>query len=422
MSLTAYQLANPWGGDAPSCEFSSPRLPSRAAAADPCPPADVYVVKHFVGVIYQRSYGKVLLTIWTSYFIWLAVARRRKSGLHVPKQQKRPAAAGGTEQQSPTKKAKKVDALGSLIKMLAPAMKGERRWIAAYVASLSTRVLITVQIADLSGRLGGYMATKTWDNMFRGQAWFGLWCMAAAATTAAMKYLEKRMAMSVRHALYERLCSRYLNLDLNYYRLPMDDASSRLTSDLASFAEELTHTFGFIIKPIIDVAYLTAVLTWRLGPKSMGTLYVFIIVASKSLQRAKQLLPRSLKSCAIEKSALESSLRTAHDRVHTYREQIALQQGTKRERSSLSGMFSQVVRNEHEMLASKAIIDTLNSCKLVHLSARPAPLHLADPRSLADQITWPVRRCSQVRWHDVRLFDPDRAGLSGSGSLRQCHL
>ena len=53
--------------------------------------------------------------------------------------------------------------------------------------------------------------------------------------------------------------------------------------------------------------------------------------------------------------------KSAHDRIHTYREQIALQQGTKRERSSLSAMFTQVVRNEHGMLASKAIIDTLNS-------------------------------------------------------------
>lgn len=199
-------------------------------------PADLYVVKHFVGVVAQKPYGKVLLTVWTSYFIWLAVARRRKARV---KDEPKKAKA-----EQPKKKAKKVDALGSLIKMLAPAMKGERRWIVAYVASLSTRILITVNIADLSGRLGGYMATKTWDNMFRGQAWFGLWCMTAAATTAAMKYLENRMAMSVRHALYERLCSRYLSPDLNYYRLPMDDASSRLTSDLASFAEELTHTFG----------------------------------------------------------------------------------------------------------------------------------------------------------------------------------
>ena len=107
--------------------------------------------------------------------------------------------------------------------------------------------------------------------------------------------------------------------------------------------------------------------------------YAFIVVATKSLQRAKQLLPRSLKSCSIEKSELESRLRTAHDRLHTYREQIALQAGTRRERVALSELFKRVVRNEHEMLWSKAIIDTLNSyvlkyggacrCFLVRVSA-----------------------------------------------------
>ena len=141
----------------------------------------------------------------------------------------------------------------------------------------------------------------------------------------------------------------------------MDDAASRLTSDLAVFSDELAHTFGFIIKPAIDVTYLTIVMSLRLGLKSMITLFGFIVVASQSLERAKRLLPRSLKACALEKSELESGLRTAHDRLHTYREQIALQLGTRRERTSLQRLFGRVVRNEHEMLWSKAIIDTLNS-------------------------------------------------------------
>ena len=167
--------------------------------------------------------------------------------------------------------------------------------------------------------------------------------------------------MSIRHALYERLLSRYLDDGNNFYRLPMDDAASRLTSDLAVFSDELAHTFGFIIKPAIDVTYLTIVMSLRLGLKSMITLFGFIVVASQSLERAKRLLPRSLKACALEKSELESGLRTAHDRLHTYREQIALQLGTRRERTSLQRLFGRVVRNEHEMLWSKAIIDTLNS-------------------------------------------------------------
>lgn len=293
----------------------------------------------------------MLLAVWTGYFAWLTFSRRSKAG-----QRRRTRTKSKV-----THNSKAADPLGQLVGMLGPALRGERRWVVAYLASLSVRVLITVRIADLSGKNVALMSAKGWDSMFRGQAWFGLWCMAAAGCTAAMKYLEKRMAISVRRALYEKLLSRYLDGELNYYRLPLDDSASRLTTDLAQFSEELTHTFGFIVKPAIDVSYLTAALTWRLGAKSMGTLYAFILVSSKLLQRAQHLLPQSLKACAIEKSELESSLRTAHDRVHIYREQIALQVGAQRERHALAELFSKVVRNEHQMLRSKAIMDLLNS-------------------------------------------------------------
>ena len=55
----------------------------------------------------------------------------------------------------------------------------------------------------------------------------------------------------------------------------------RLTVDLMEFCNELTHTFGFIVKPIIDTTYLTIALTARLGVKSMLTLYGFIFVGSQ---------------------------------------------------------------------------------------------------------------------------------------------
>lgn len=300
--------------------------------------------------------GKLMLTIWTGYFVWLTVARRRRRQ-HKRETNKSSPGAQKRKKERP----KKVDPLANIISMLRPALRGERRWLVAYIASLSVRVFITVKIADLSGKNLALMTSKGWDLMFRSQAWFGLWCMAGAGFTAAMKYLEKRIAMSVRRALYEKLLSRYLDTDLNFYRLPLDDSASRLTADLAQFSEEFTHTFGYMLKPAIDVSYLTAALTWRLGIKSMLTLYAFIVVSSQSLQRAKQLLPKSLKACAIEKSELEASLRTAHDRVHNYREQIALQLGAQRERHALADMFSKVVENEHDMLKSKAIMDLLNS-------------------------------------------------------------
>ena len=44
-------------------------------------------------------------------------------------------------------------------------------------------------------------------------------------------------------------------------------------------------------------------------------------VGAQSLARAKRLLPHSLKAKAIEAAELEASLRTAHDRLYSYREQ-----------------------------------------------------------------------------------------------------
>ena len=129
------------------------------------------------------------MTVWTGYFVWLAVSRRRR-----PRQRKEEAKKGDSGSQRTSKLAqKRVDPLAKLVRMLRPALRGERRWVVAYLASLSVRVLITVKVADLSGKNVALMASKGWDSMFRGQAWFGLWCMTAAGCTAAMKYLEKRM-------------------------------------------------------------------------------------------------------------------------------------------------------------------------------------------------------------------------------------
>jgi ABC-type uncharacterized transport system fused permease/ATPase subunit len=50
--------------------------------------------------------------------------------------------------------------------------------------------------------------------------------MAAAASTTVMKYLEKRMALTVREVLYKNLVERYLSPELRYYRLPLADAAS----------------------------------------------------------------------------------------------------------------------------------------------------------------------------------------------------
>ena len=49
------------------------------------------------------------------------------------------------------------------------------------------------------------MGTRSWNDMFRTQAKFGCLCFLASFNTAAMKFLEKRCALSVRDILFRHL-------------------------------------------------------------------------------------------------------------------------------------------------------------------------------------------------------------------------
>ena len=79
-----------------------------------------------------------------------------------------------------------------------------------YAALLACRVRVTVKVATITGKLGSYFGTRRWDKMFDGQITFGLRCVVAAATTAAMKYMEKQVAVDFRAILYQKMHALYV--------------------------------------------------------------------------------------------------------------------------------------------------------------------------------------------------------------------
>lgn len=84
--------------------------------------------------------------------------------------------------------------------------------IRRYVTSLITRVFVTVKLADVGGRNAGYFGARKFSKMFTTQAIFGVWCMVGAVCSGAMKFLEKRVALSVREILYEELTDRCVSV------------------------------------------------------------------------------------------------------------------------------------------------------------------------------------------------------------------
>ena len=256
--------------------------------------------------------GKFLLSVWGSFFVWLAL-RQKKSRKKKVKKVSDPVEAAALAE----KKKFEKQAFAKLRDLIVPKLHGKHgAYVGAYIASLASRVFVTVKLADAGGKGAGYFGARQWDQMFQSQAEFGCWCMVGAVCGAAMKYLEKRVSLSVREILYDVMLDRYLDADkLSFYRLEMDDPHSRMTSDLEAYSREATHLLGYFLKPLIDVTHLTFVIGSRVGIRALSVFLVFAAFSDFALKRVKNSLPKSLKECSIETQRLESALRDRHSKL-----------------------------------------------------------------------------------------------------------
>jgi len=342
--------------------------------------------KHFVGTVAKSSHGKLLLGIWGSYFVWLVTLKKKKK--MVDPDRKKPSVDKDLVK-------RQVKGLKGLIEILKPyAFKRQGGIFALYVATLCSRIFVTVYLADMSGRLAGMMGARKWDQMFRGQAWFGLFCSVAAGTTAAMKFLEKQCALSVREILFKHLSDRYLDKDnLRFYHQDLADASARLTADLEDFSEELVHLVGHFLKPLIDIMHLSFVMKRRIGLQSLAIFYGFFWFADYSLKRVRtRAVWKNLKQSSLDKNRLQSELRTSLAQIHHYREQIAMQKGVSHEHETVIENFAKV-RNEALLEnIQMGFIDFFNSSTLKYGGLMVAfsiltPSAYLDPSKSGEEIT-----------------------------------
>eukprot|EP00041_Stephanoeca_diplocostata_P009523 m.146925 g.146925 ORF g.146925 m.146925 type:complete len:575 (-) comp17777_c0_seq14:401-2125(-) len=250
-------------------------------------PTYIEFLTHFFKTVADFPTGKVMISVWGSYLVWLATrtGHRQQQKTERGVEKSKPKARGSNR------------AFSDILKILLPKLKSRHGiYLSGYVLSLITRVFVTVKLADVGGKNAGYFGTQQWDKMFRSQAIFGTWCMVGAACTAAMKYLEKRVALSVREILYDEMTKKYFDERLlSYYRIDVDDPAARMTSDLEAYSREVVHLLGYFLKPAIDVLHLTYVLGGRVGHRNIFFFLCYFWFSAKSLDRVKRTLPVSLK-------------------------------------------------------------------------------------------------------------------------------
>ena len=218
--------------------------------------------RHFAGTVASVPHGKALLSIWGVFFVWLASRKPRRKN------------------KSGRKKAKKRHSGGHITWLLKRLLNSPRFLrnagpaLVAYVLSLVTRILVTVKLTDAVGATGSLLASRDFEAMFKGQAWFGLLCCLAALQTAIMKFLNRVVTQRVRDEVHHELQEKYLARGkadggelLPFHALgdAFDDAPARLTADVKQLADRGVHVLGHVLKPCIDIAYVSAQLGMRMG-------------------------------------------------------------------------------------------------------------------------------------------------------------
>ena len=228
------------------------------------------LIYHFAGVVWSTKRGRLLMTVWTGFLGWTACGAPSPLRLWQKsfKERRRSGAKGGTvERGSGVRKGKK-HVLRPFLNMLYPSLFGKfGATVFIYLIVLVGRIRITTILAKLAGEMGGFFSSKEFSKMFMNQVNFGLWCMVATTWTQSMKYLEKLVSVQVREIVYGHFHSKYFNKEtLSMYNNSLVDTASRLTTDVRSFSEELVHHFGHVVKPVIDIAYLSYDLSTQIGP------------------------------------------------------------------------------------------------------------------------------------------------------------
>jgi hypothetical protein len=154
-----------------------------------------------------------------------------------------------------------------------------------------------------------------------------LYALPMAALNAGGAFLEKKVALSVRTILFDRLNDKYTEAKLaRFYRLALPDSDSQegvtsapqtLTTELSLLSDELVHHVGHLISPCMNIVYLSVVLRRSLGSAPLLCYLGYFCIATALIDFRPP--TRAMLPCGIPSAgAMRSSESAAPSRKRRY--------------------------------------------------------------------------------------------------------
>ncbi|KAI8829901.1 ABC transporter transmembrane region 2-domain-containing protein [Chytriomyces cf. hyalinus JEL632] len=217
--------------------------------------------------------------------------------------------------------------------------------VALHTCFLVLRTWLSVVVARIDGMIVRDLISSNAKAFARSLGFWFLIAIPATYTNSMIKYLQSKLAISLRTKMTQHIHKIYLEKKTYYKAINLDNridgVDQLITTDVNKFCDSLASLYSNLGKPILDLIIFNYQLSRSIGPKGTLALAVNYCVTA-SLLRA--LTPAFGKMAAVE-AKLEGDFRAAHSRVITNAEEIAFYHGGALERGVLDRAYLNLVKH-----------------------------------------------------------------------------
>jgi ATP-binding cassette subfamily D (ALD) protein 3 len=232
--------------------------------------------------------------------------------------------------------------LGDILKIIVPSWKSaEALHLFILTILLYSRTILSIKVADITGKNAQYIVQKNLKDIFLGIVQFALIGVPASLVNSGLRYATDSLSLLFRKRLTDHVNNEYLK-GTNFYKASnlggesrIDNADQRVTRDIERFSESLSSLYATIFKPLLDVILFTYKLALVLGPQGPALIFTYYFFNAL----VKRFLMPAFGKLTARESELEGDYRMAHQRLITNSEEIAFYDGSKREKEIISRLF-----------------------------------------------------------------------------------
>ncbi|KAF8933649.1 ATP-binding cassette sub- D member 3 [Podila verticillata] len=208
---------------------------------------------------------------------------------------------------------------------------------------------------------------------------FGMMMWPMSIVNNSLKFTISALALSFRERLTKFAHNQYLD-GITFYKISnidnrIQNADQLLTQDIDKFADNLSHLYSDIAKPLVDIVLFAYKLGEAIGGEAPFYMIGYFFLSGLALRAVS---PPFGKYTAIEQK-LEGDFRFTHSRIIAHSEEIAFYNGAEREKEGVNSSFDKIVRHVRKVYTMRFANGILDSVLVKYCATMTAYYLLARP-------------------------------------------